>query len=59
MFHSSSAAGHSPKRNTMRAASAAPCVPMWAPIDELDGALTSGTHRGFFAAASWPACVIT
>ena len=52
MPHSSSAAGHRPKRNTTRAASAAACVPTWAPIEALVAELIAGTQRGFRAAAS-------
>ena len=37
MRHSSSAAGHRPKRKMTRAASAAACVPTWAPIEALVG----------------------
>ena len=55
MPHSSSAAGHSPKRNMTRAASAAACVPTWAPIEALVAVLIAGTQRGLFAAASWVA----
>src|SRR6185503_15303626 len=53
MPHNSSAAGHNPKRNTTRAASAAACVPTCAPIDALVGVLIAGTQRRFFSAASW------
>ena len=52
MRHSSSAAGHSPKRKMTRAASAAACVPTCAPIEALVAELIAGTQRGFFAAAS-------
>ena len=37
MPHSSSAAGHSPNRKMTRAASAAACVPTWAPIEARGG----------------------
>ena len=53
MPHSSSAAGHRPKRKMTRAASAAACVPTCAPIEALVGELIAGTQRGFFSAASW------
>ena len=46
MPHSSSAAGHRPKRNTTRAASAAACVPTCAPIEALVAELIAGTQRG-------------
>ena len=52
MPHNSSAAGHSPNRNTTRAASAAACVPTWAPIEALVAELISGTQRGLRWAAS-------
>ena len=52
MPHSSSAAGHSPKRKMTRAASAAACVPTWAPIEALVAELIAGTQRGFCAPAS-------
>jgi hypothetical protein len=51
MRHNSSAAGHNPKRNTTRAASAAACVPTWAPIEALVGELISGTQRALRWAA--------
>ena len=59
MPHNSSAAGHRPKRKMTRAASAAACVPTWAPIEALVAELIAGTQRGFFAAAScvaWSSC---
>ena len=55
MRHNSSAAGHNPKRNMTRAASAAACVPTWAPIEALVGELIAGTQRGLRCAASWVA----
>src|SRR3981189_907086 len=51
--HRSSAAGHKPKRNMTRAASAAACVPTWAPFEAKVAVLIAGTQRGFFATASW------
>ena len=53
MRHSSSAAGHRPKRKMTRAASADACVPTCAPIDALVAVLMAGTQRGLFSAASW------
>src|SRR5712675_1539960 len=53
--HSSSAAGHKPKRKMTRAASAAACVPTCAPFEANVALLIAGTQRGFFAAASWVA----
>ena len=47
MRHSSSAAGHRPKRKMTRAASAAAWVPTWAPIEALVAELIAGTQRGF------------
>src|ERR1700686_1793262 len=55
MPHRSSAAGHRPKRNMTRAASAAACVPTRAPFEAKVGVLIAGTQRGFFATASWVA----
>ena len=55
---SSSAAGHSPKRKMTRAASHAPCVLIWAPIDALDTELIAGTQRGLGDAASCSDCVM-
>src|SRR5258705_12693783 len=55
MPHSSSAAGHKPKRKMTRAASAAACVPTCAPFEANVALLIAGTQRGFFAAASWVA----
>ena len=52
MRHSSSAAGHRPKRKITRAASAAEWVPTCAPIEALVAELIAGTQRGFFSAAS-------
>src|SRR6516225_11917817 len=52
MPHSSSAAGHKPKRNTMRAASAAAWVPTCAPIELLVGELIAGTQRESHPSAS-------
>src|SRR5712672_1240281 len=54
----SSAAGHKPKRNMTRAASAAACVPTCAPFEAKVALLIAGTQRGFFAAASWVAWLI-
>src|ERR1700682_3199601 len=56
--HRSSAAGHKPKRNMTRAASAAACVPIWAPVEADVALLIAGTQRGFFPAASWVAWFI-
>src|ERR1700733_8282402 len=53
--HRSSAAGHKPKRNITRAASAAACVPTCAPFEAKVAVLIAGTQRGFFATASWVA----
>ena len=53
--HRSSAAGHKPKRNMTRAASAAACVPTCAPFEAKVAVLIAGTQRGFFATASWVA----
>ena len=53
MCHSASAAGHRPKRKITCAASAAACVPTWAPIEADVAELIAGTQRGFFSAASW------
>src|SRR3984893_3802476 len=50
--HRSSAAGHKPKRNMTRAASAAACVPICAPFEANVALLIAGTQRGFFPAAS-------
>src|SRR5882757_116175 len=47
MRHNSSAAGHNPNRNTTRAASAAACVPTWAPDEAAVAELIAGTQRGF------------
>ena len=38
-----------------RAASAAACVPTWAPFEAKVAVLIAGTQRGFLAAASWVA----
>jgi len=51
--HRSSAAGHKPKRKITRAASAAACVPTWAPIDAVVAELIAGTQRGLRWAVSW------
>src|SRR4030088_998477 len=56
--HRSSAAGHRPKRNRTRAASAAACVATCAPSGAKGAVLIAGTQRGFFAAASWVAWFI-
>jgi len=53
MRHSSSAAGHRPKRKMTRAASDDECVPTWAPIEAEVAEEIEGTQRGFFSAASW------
>src|SRR5258705_4117374 len=58
IYHRSSAAGHKPKRNMTRAASAAACVPTCAPFEANVALLIAGTQRGFFAAASWVAWFI-
>jgi hypothetical protein len=41
-----------------RAASHAPCVLIWAPIDALDTELIAGTQRGLGDAASCSDCVM-
>src|ERR1700730_13480199 len=53
--HRSSAAGHKPKRNITRAASAAACVPTCAQFEAKVAVLIAGTQCGFFATASWVA----
>jgi hypothetical protein len=40
------AAGHRPKRKSTRAASAAACVPTWAPVEAAVAEKVSGTQRG-------------
>src|SRR5262249_916358 len=50
--HNSSAAGHRPKRKVMGGASAAACVPTWAPIEAVLAVLIAGTQRGLRAASS-------
>ena len=42
----------------MSAASAAACVPQWAPVEAFVDELIAGTQRGFFAALSCSAWVI-
>jgi hypothetical protein len=56
--HNSSAAGHRPKRKTTRAASAAACVPTWAPIEAVLAVLIAGTQLGLRAAASCVFCLM-
>src|SRR3984957_21281381 len=56
--HNSSAAGHKPKRKITRAASAAACVPTYAPVEPLVAELTRGTKGGLHASASGSAWVV-
>src|SRR6516165_8608132 len=56
--HSSSAAGHNPKRNTIRAASAAAWVPTCAPVELLVAELIAGTQRGSRPSTSCAPCEI-